>query len=101
MGEEIPAEDGKQIHLVLDNAGWHKTGSLDWHHVQPAYLSPYSPDFNPIERLWQHFKGESMASYLTNDGRALTEKLLESLKSLLDKPEIIRSVCTLPKLNRP
>lgn len=41
----------------------------------------YSPDFNPIECLWQHFKGQSMTGYLTNDGEALTEKLLEAPKA--------------------
>jgi putative transposase len=100
MAGEIPAEQGIQIHLVLDNAGWHKTASLNWHHIKPVYLAPYSPDFNPIERLWQHLKSQSMAGYLTNDGEALTEKLLESLKGLLDKPEMIRSVCSPPTFNR-
>jgi transposase len=100
MADEIPAEQGIQIHLVLDNAGWHKTASLKWHHIKPVYLAPYSPDFNPIERLWQHLKSQAMAGYLTNDGEALTEKLLESLQSLLDKPEIIRSVCSPPTFNR-
>jgi transposase len=100
MADEIPAEQGIQIHLVLDNAGWHKTASLNWHHIKPVYLSPYSPDFNPIERLWQHLKSQAMAGYLTNDGEALTEKLLESLQSLLDKPDLLRSVCSPPTFNR-
>ena len=38
--------------LILDNASWHKKKSLQWHHFEPFYLPPYSPDFNPIERLW-------------------------------------------------
>lgn len=100
MAEEIPAEQGKQIHLVLDNAAWHKAASLNWHHIKPIYLAPYSPDFNPIERLWQHLKGDAMAGYLTKDGEALTEKLLESLQSLLEKPDTIRSVCSPPNFNR-
>ena len=100
MAEEVPPEEGKQIHLVLDNAGWHKSATLDWHHIKPVYLSPYSPDFNPIERLWQHLKGQFMAGFLTNDGEALTDKLLASLQSLLDQPTIIRSVCSPPTLNR-
>jgi hypothetical protein len=41
-----------------------------------------------------------MAGYLTNDVEVLTEKLLESLQSLLDKPELIRSVCSPPTFNR-
>jgi transposase len=100
MAEEIPAEDGKQVHLVLDNAGWHKSACLNWHHIKPVYLSAYSPDFNPIERLWQHLKGNAMAGYLTNDGEALTDKLLASLQGVLNEPKLIRSVCALPSFNR-
>jgi len=100
MAEEIPPEEGKQVHLVLDNAGWHKSAGLNWHHIQPFYLSPYSPDFNPIERLWQHLKGNAMAGYLTNDGEALTDKLLQSLQGVLSDTKLVCSVCSLPSLNR-
>jgi transposase len=100
MAEEIPHEEGKQVHLVLDNAGWHKSASLNWHHIRPVYLSPYSPDLNPIERLWQHLKGNAMAGYLTNDGEALTDKLLQSLQAALNDSKLVRSVCSLPSLNR-
>jgi hypothetical protein len=41
-----------------------------------------------------------MAGYLTNDAEAVTEKLLESPQSMLDKPEFIRSVCSPPTFNR-
>jgi DDE superfamily endonuclease len=100
MAEEIPPQEGKQVHLVLDNAGWHKSAALNWHHIQPFYLSPYSPDFNPIERLWQHLKGNAMAGYLTNDGEALTNRLLQSLQGVLSDTKLFRSVCALPSLNR-
>ncbi|MBK1884270.1 transposase, partial [Luteolibacter pohnpeiensis] len=70
------------------------------HHIQPFYLSPYSPDFNPIERLWQHLKGHFMADFLTSDGVALTDRLLTSLQALLDQPRTVSSVCSLPNLNR-
>ncbi len=85
---------------MLDNADWHKTASLNWHQIKPVDLAPYSPDFNPIESLWQHLQSQAMAGYLTNDGEALTEKLLDSLQSPLDKPEIIRSVRSTPTFNR-
>lgn len=100
MAVEVPFEEGKSVHLVLDNASWHKSVSLNWHHIQPFYLSPYSPDFNPIERLWQHLKGHFMAGFLTSDGVALTDKLLTSLQTLLDQPRTVSSVCSLPNLNR-
>jgi len=61
---------------------------------------PLQPDFNPIERLWQHLKGHFMAGFLTNDGAALTDKLLTSPQALLDQPGTVSSVCALPGLNR-
>lgn len=43
-----------RILLVMDQAGWHKAKDL----VIPEgitliYLPPYSPELNPIERLWR------------------------------------------------
>lgn len=93
MAHEAPASPGMKVILVLDNACWHKTKSLNWHHIQPVYLPPYSPDFNPIERLWQHLKGHYLAGYITRHGHELNDKLFDSIRSLLDHPETIRSVC--------
>jgi alkanesulfonate monooxygenase SsuD/methylene tetrahydromethanopterin reductase-like flavin-dependent oxidoreductase (luciferase family) len=60
FAQEVPQQEGKEIVLVLDNASWHKAKSLHWHHIKPFYLSAYSPDFNPIERLWQHIKSHHL-----------------------------------------
>ena len=49
--KEISLKRPRQI-LILDNASWHKSKSLDWGRFEPLYLPPYSPDLNPIERLW-------------------------------------------------
>lgn len=48
----------KQIVVILDNASWHKkavrlmTGD-DSKQLVFLFLPPYSPDLNPIERLWR------------------------------------------------
>ena len=56
MAAEVPRRRGKRVLLVLDNASWHKTKSLRWHHIKPVYLPPYSPDFNPIEMAFSKLK---------------------------------------------
>ena len=91
-------QENRRVCLILDNAGWHKAKRLHWHHIQPVYLPPYSPDFNPIERIWQYLKGHGMAGYLSNNGPELCEKLFQEVKALLNEPEKIRSVSTI-KLN--
>ena len=52
LAEENPPVAGRRAILVLDNASWHKTKSLNWHHFEPEYLPARSPDLNAIERLW-------------------------------------------------
>jgi hypothetical protein len=94
MAAEVPVEAGKCVVLVLDNASWHKTKRLVWHHIEPKFLPAYSPDFNPIERTWQHPKGHGMAGYLTRSGVELGEKLFDELRLLLNETDTIRSVST-------
>lgn len=93
MAAEAPRRRGKGVLLVLENASWHKTKSLHWHHIEADYLPSYSPDFNPIERLWRHLKGNYLAGYFTKQSKDLSDKLVESIQDLMDRPKIIRSVC--------
>lgn len=90
--------------VVMDNLPAHKVQgvrqAIEQAGARVLYLPPYSPDFNPIERLWQHLKGNPMAGYLTNDGEALTTKLLESLQGMLKDSKLVRSICSPPSLNR-
>jgi putative transposase len=43
--------------LVLDNGAFHKAKAVCWpSNVVPVFLPPYSPELNPIERLWRDLK---------------------------------------------
>jgi transposase len=46
-----------KIHVILDNAGYHRSQMLQNsarnNGVALHYLPPYSPNLNPIERLWK------------------------------------------------
>lgn len=93
MAEEVPVVANRRCVLVLDNASWHKVKTLRWHHIEPLYLPPYSPDFNPIERLWQHLKSHFLAGFLTKSGEELTAKLITSIQALMRTPDTLKSVC--------
>ena len=47
----------QKIHIILDGAGYHRSSLVkDWAYVMNIelhYLPPYSPNLNPIERLWK------------------------------------------------
>lgn len=42
------------ILLIVDQAGWHKAKDLQCPaHIRLCYLPAYSPELNPVERLWK------------------------------------------------
>jgi transposase len=61
----ISEEAGPDCHvvLVLDQAGWHVAKALKVpDNITLLHLPPYSPELNPIERLWAYLKSH----YLSN-----------------------------------
>lgn len=84
--------EGKNITLVLDNASWHKTKKLNWHCIQPMYLPPYSPDLNPIERLWLVMKNRFFTQLFTKDREKLVDRVCEAVKSFLKEPAQVKSI---------
>jgi transposase len=61
--------------LIIDNATWHKRKSLNWHSFEPMYLPPYSPDLNPIERIWLVMK----AKWFNNIHCKTVEELMDRM----------------------
>ena len=47
----------EKLHLILDQSGYHRSqavkDSARLHNSELHYLPPYSPNLNPIERLWK------------------------------------------------
>jgi transposase len=55
------ALNGRECLLVLDQAGWHSSRDLLVpQNIKLVYLPPYSPELNPVERLWQWLKRHSL-----------------------------------------
>ena len=47
----------KTVHLILDQSGYHKSSLVARHaeknNIKIHFLPPYSPNLNPIERVWK------------------------------------------------
>ncbi len=53
FARSVGAGPDKQVVLVLDGAGWHTSGTLSVPEgVDLVFLPPYSPELQPVERLW-------------------------------------------------
>jgi transposase len=84
---------GRKVVLVLDNASWHKAKSLAWHDIRPFYLPPYSPDLNPIERLWKYMKDNWFTNWYTQSRQALQLRIMDAIQSTSQSPDRVKSVC--------
>ena len=92
--EHIEFERERQV-LVLDNASWHKTKSLRWGRFEPLYLPPYSPDLNPIERLWLLIKREWFTDFVAKDRDHLIERLTEALLWAIGRGKANSKTCSI------
>ncbi|MBL9168948.1 MAG: transposase, partial [Verrucomicrobiales bacterium] len=79
------------------NASWHKSSRINWHHFEPKYLPSYSPDFNPIERLWLRLKADWFWDFIAKTPQELSDRLCKALKSFIDDPTKTASNCSIRK----
>ncbi len=60
--------------MVMDGAGWHRSGDLDVpDNVSLVILPSYSPELNPIERIWLYLRE-----------RHLSHRLLDSYNDIVN-----------------
>ena len=57
------------------------------------FLPAYSPDLNPIERLWLVLKERSFKNYYTRNPDKLLERVCSAIGALMETPEVVASIC--------
>ncbi len=85
---------GPDVHVVLvvDNAGWHTSNGVEVpQNITLLPLPPYSPELNPIERLWAWLKSHQLSNRLYDDQDALHQAGVDAWNTLTS--DRIRSVC--------
>ena len=84
--------------LIMDNASWHKRKSTNWHGWQPMYLPPYSPDLNPIERIWLTMKARWFNNHVCKNEEKLIERLDQAILDVIDNPDTIKQTTAIGTL---
>lgn len=92
FARDIGAGHDKQILLVVDNAGWHRSTALvvpDG--IELVYLPAATPELQPAERLWPLVR-EAVANqpYATLD--TLQDRLVERCLQLTQQTSLIHGV---------
>ena len=90
LREEV--EENVHIVLVLDQAGWHGSKALLLPKgVTLLPLPPYSPQLNPIERLWKYLKETYLYHLLDKSLDEVMEAGCKAWQCLTDA--LIKSIC--------
>lgn len=81
--------------LILDNASWHKRKTLRWGCLEVLYLPPYSPDLNPIEKLWLLIKAEWFTDFIAKTRDELITRLDQALVWALQRQNLNKKTCSI------
>ncbi len=83
--------------MVLDQAGWHGSNALAVPaNVTLVPLPAYSPELNPVERVWLYLKERFLSHRLLDDYDAIVDAACNAWNRLLAETERIRSLCSYP-----
>jgi transposase len=90
------------IFLIQDGAKYHTSAETKAFFAQQTarlqvfQLPTYSPDYNPIEKLWKKIKQHETHLHHFPTFEALTEKVEQALLAFANIPEEILALCSLP-----
>ena len=96
---EFAAGLPRDVHavLVLDRAGWHGAKALAIPpNVTLVPLPPYSPELNPVERVWLYLRERFLSLRVCADYRAIVDACCDGWNRLVADPGRLRSPCDQP-----
>ena len=101
LARAVPA--GTHAALVLDGAGWHVSEGLS---VPPnltlIHPPPYSPELNPVERVWEYLRDRWLSHRVLAGGyQAVVDAACAAWNALLAEPGRLRSLTGFPWLPPP
>lgn len=90
--------DNERIHMIWDNAGYHKSKEVREKakelNIQLHYLPPYSPNLNPIERLWKIMHEHVSYNKYYCNFKSFKDELSRFFRHIGKKKKLLRSRLT-------
>ena len=100
--KRVLEQTAQPILLIQDGATYHTSAETQAFFAQQTarltifQLPPYSPDYNPIEKLWKQIKQEDTHLHYFPTFEALTERVEQALLKFATVPEAVLALCGLP-----
>jgi transposase len=90
-----------QVFLIWDQAGFHTSDKVRIpSNVTLVPLPPYSPQLNPIEKLWQYLRQHYWSNRVYDDYDHLRQAANEAWKRVCLEPKKVKSICRANYLKR-
>ena len=81
------------IMLILDNASWHRSKTLEIpENIELYPLLPYTPELNPIEQVWEEIREKNFLNEVFISLRKVVDRLCEGALKLMDDPARVASI---------
>jgi hypothetical protein len=81
--------------LMMDGAGWHKSGDLDMpKNISPMIIPPYSPELNPVENIWQFLRQTYLSNQVFEDYDKIVDACCDAWNSLINEAGRITSIAS-------
>jgi len=93
---EFEKEVGADVHVIMiwDQAGFHTSKNVQLpDNVTLIPLPPYSPQLNPIEKLWQYLRKHYWSNRVYADYDALRIAAIDAWQKTCLNKEKIKSIC--------
>lgn len=82
----------KKLIMILDQAGWHRSKDLKVpQNIELLYLPPYSPELNPVERLWCWLRRHVCRNRMFESENTLMDELVSAFNDF--SKEQIKILC--------
>ena len=92
LSATVPA--GTHVVLVWDGAGYHVAKRLRVPaNLTVVTLPPYSPELNPVERLWLYLRQHHWSNRVYKDIDALERAAVAGWRAVCLTPEKVKTVC--------
>ena len=89
--------DDEHVAMFADRAGWHIANDLRVpDNITMIQLPSYSPELNPVERMWLYLKERFLSHRLLADYEAIANAACLAWNSLCTEVGRIRSLCSYP-----
>ena len=89
--------DDEHAVLILDQAGWHGAKALTVpDNITLVPLPPYSPELNPVERVWLYLKERYLSHRLHPDYDAIADAAEKAWNRLIAEKGRLTSLCSYP-----